>query len=284
MPGVDRARERPDGAGAVTLRRLIVTADDFGDSREVNAAVLRAHREGLLRFASLMVLRPAAAEAAAIARDNPGLGVGLHLELCADEPEKAGLRYFFDARARAGVEGEIRAQIEALLALGIAPTHVDGHINVHVHPVIFPALCRLAREYGIPRVRLPSRELSASLAVPSLEPVLPRLALAATFAAMGAWVRGAARGLELPTTWGLLRSGRMSEDYVVWLLGRLPEGTTELYFHPHADPRTAVGARPNPAHQSYSELETLTSPRVRLALEESGAELVSAPSPSAAAR
>ena len=134
-------------------RRLIATADDFGDTPHVNAAVLRAYREGILRFASLMVLRPAAAEAARIARENPGLGVGLHLELCADKPEMAGARYFFDSKARAGLEGEIRAQIEALLKLGVTPTHIDGHINVHVHPVIFPAVCRLAREYGIPRVR-----------------------------------------------------------------------------------------------------------------------------------
>ena len=84
-------------------RRLITTADDFGDTPQVNAAVLQAYREGVLRFASLMVLRPAAAEAARIAKDNPGLGVGLHLELCADAPEKAGMRYFFDPKARAGL-------------------------------------------------------------------------------------------------------------------------------------------------------------------------------------
>jgi predicted glycoside hydrolase/deacetylase ChbG (UPF0249 family) len=258
-------------------KRLIVTADDFGDSSDVNSAVVRAHREGILRFASLMVLRPGAAEAARRAKENPGLGVGLHLELCADAPEKAGLRYFFDARARAGVEGEIRAQIEALLALGITPTHVDGHINVHVHPVIFPVLCRLAREYKIPRVRLPSHELGPRLGFKDGAPLLPQAALAGTFAAMGLWVRGAARGLEVPTTWGLLRSGLMSEDYVVHLLGRLPQGATEIYFHPHSDPRTAVARRPNPSHQSFSELETLLSPRVRRALEESGAELVDAP-------
>ncbi|NNN05874.1 MAG: ChbG/HpnK family deacetylase [Elusimicrobia bacterium] len=258
------------------MRRLIVTADDFGDSADVNAAVVRAYRGGVLRFASLMVLRPAARGAADLARDNPGLGVGLHLELCADAPHEAGLRYFFDARARAGVEGEIRAQIEALRALGVTPTHIDGHINVHVHPVIFPAVCRLAREYGIPRVRLPSRELAASLSCAPDDPILPRLALAGTFAAMGAWVRGAALGLEVPTTWGLLRSGRMSEDYVVGLISRLPQGTTELYFHPHLDPVTAVVGAPTATHQSYSELKTLLSPRVRRALEDSGAELVSA--------
>jgi predicted glycoside hydrolase/deacetylase ChbG (UPF0249 family) len=224
-----------------------------------------------------MVLRPAAAEAAEFAKENPGLGVGLHLELCADEPEKAGLRYFFDSKARRGVEGEIREQIEALLKLGIKPTHVDGHINIHVHPVIFPALCRLAKEYGIPRVRLPSGELSANLEYPKdNDPLLPRIALAGTFAAMNLWISGAARGLELPRTWGLLRSGLMSEDYVLWLLKNLPEGATEIYFHPCADPSTAVTNRPTVTHQSINELRTLTSPRVRAAVEAAGIALASA--------
>ena len=257
----------------MSSKSLFVTADDFGYSPEVNAAVLRAHREGILRFASLMVLRPGAAEAAALAKDAPGLGVGLHLELCADAPEKAGLRYFFDAKARAGVEGEIRRQIEALLALGIKPTHADGHINIHIHPVIFPALCRLAREYGIPRVRVPGGELRPSLSFPSADPVLPKIALAGVFGAMGLWLRGAARGLEVPRTWGLLRSGLMSEDYAVWLISLLPEGATEIYFHPCADPSTAVTNAPRPSHQTYSELLTLISPRVREAVAASGAEL-----------
>ncbi|MFI5348498.1 MAG: ChbG/HpnK family deacetylase [Elusimicrobiota bacterium] len=258
----------------MSKKSLIVTADDFGCSPEVNAGVLRAHREGILRFASLMSLRPAAAEAAAMAKDAPGLGVGLHLELCADEPEKAGLRYFFDAKARAGVEGEIRRQIEALLALGIKPSHVDGHINIHIHPVIFPALCRLAREYGIPRVRMPGGELSALISYPPQPPILPALAHAGVFGALKFCLRGAAHGLQVPRTCGLLRSGLMSEDYVVWLLSRLPEGATEIYFHPNADPSTLVtDGKPRLTHQSYSELLTLISPRVRAALEASGAEL-----------
>jgi predicted glycoside hydrolase/deacetylase ChbG (UPF0249 family) len=257
-------------------KTLIVTADDFGFSSDVNAAVVRAYREGVLRFASLMVGRPAAAEAAALAREMPGLGVGLHLELCADAPEKAGLRYFFDAKARAGVEGEIRAQFDALLKLGLKPTHVDGHINIHVHPVIFPALCRVAREYAVARVRLPSGELSANLDYPGdRDPLLPRIALAGTFAAMGAWIAGSARGLTVPTTFGLLRSGRMTEDYVLWLVKNLPEGLSEIYCHPCADPASAVTDRPTATHQTVTELRMLTSPRVSAALETAGVALFS---------
>lgn len=254
-------------------RRLIVTADDFGDTPAVNAAVVRAYREGILRFASLMVGRPAAAEAARLARENPGLGVGLHLELCADAPEKAGLRYFFNTKARAGLEGEIRRQIEALLTLGVTPTHIDGHINTHIHPIIFPLLCRLAHEYAIPRVRIPSGEWEALKSYPESLSVGTAI-LAGTFSVMGAWIRPSASGLEVPTTWGLLRSGLMSVDYVLWLLRRLPPGTSELYFHPTTDGSLRAGTAPTASHQSVTELETLLDPRVRAALEEEGIELV----------
>src|SRR5258706_13042294 len=65
------------------LRRLIVNADDFGRSRSINQAVIRAHKEGILTTASLMVNEPAFAEAVELAKANPTLGIGLHLtHLC----------------------------------------------------------------------------------------------------------------------------------------------------------------------------------------------------------
>ena len=63
------------------MRYLIVNADDFGYTEGVNRGILDAHDEGIVTSASLMVERPAAAEAAAHARERPGFGVGLHVEL-----------------------------------------------------------------------------------------------------------------------------------------------------------------------------------------------------------
>src|SRR5476651_2669702 len=97
-------------------RRLIVNADDFGLSKSVNEAVVRAHRDGILTTASLMVNEPGFDEAVKLAKENPSLGVGLHLTLLCGKsalpPEKipslvnsrgefsknpvgVGLEYFF---------------------------------------------------------------------------------------------------------------------------------------------------------------------------------------------
>ena len=95
---------------------MIVNADDFGRSRSINEAVIRAHREGILTTASLMVNEPSCDEAVAQAKANPKLGVGLHLALLCgrsalppdripglvnsrgeftNSPVGAGLSYFF---------------------------------------------------------------------------------------------------------------------------------------------------------------------------------------------
>lgn len=261
---------------------MIVTADDFGSSAEVNKAVVAAYQDGVLRYASLMVLRPHAQDAVLMARENPGLGVGLHLEMCGEKPALWGLRYYFDPRHRRQIAGRIRAQIEKFLSFGLKPTHIDGHFHLHVHPAIFPILADLAREYRIPRTRLPAGEFGIWL---RRSPIHRRLAgsasrgaLAGTFAALKTVLERNAKGLVVPErTFGLLRSGLMDEEYVLFLLSNLPEGLTEIYFHPSASARDRAkdsGAAPAPSHRSYAELAALTSPRVRKFLEEARIALV----------
>lgn len=259
------------------MKRLIVNADDFGYSRQVNEAVVRAYREGILRYASLMVNAPATEDAVRRAKENPGLGVGLHLDLCRNNPAAWGMKYFFLPGHRRRLEPEIRSQIEKFLSFGLKPTHADGHCNIHVHPVIFPILADLARRYGIPRLRLPGGEARLSAGY-ERRGFFGRLGLAGVFGALGAYLRPQARDLTVPErTYGLLRSGMMGEDYLLWLMRRLPEGLTEIYFHPSTEPRSAVGLRPTATHQTISELEALLSPRVREALLGAGVSLVSEP-------
>ncbi|MCX5793947.1 MAG: ChbG/HpnK family deacetylase [Elusimicrobia bacterium] len=272
-------------------RQLITTADDFGASPEVNEAVVQAYREGILRFASLMVDAPAAALAAEAAIACRGLGVGVHLELCSEDPAAWGLRLLGDGRARGEVEALMSGQVERFLALGLVPTHLDSHFNAHVHPAVLPAVLRLARRFSIPRIRWPAGELGPSLAyawthwravltgspVPdrSPSPVLRQVLLSGAYGALGLASRWRAGGLSLTRAFGMLHSGMMTDDYVIWLLRRLPQGVTELYFHPSLEPALGDGM-PTPSHRSATELLTLLSPRVRQTLQEEGIELLRA--------
>ena len=166
------------------VRRLIVNADDFGRSSSINEAVIRAHREGILTSASLMVNEPACDQAVEFARQNPDLGVGLHLALVcgrsALSAEKipglidasgafsnnavtAGLRFFFLAGLKKQLRAEIQAQFEKFRSTGLRLDHVNGHLNIHLHPVVFGILMENAERWGIRQFRLTSDPLFLNL-------------------------------------------------------------------------------------------------------------------------
>jgi chitin disaccharide deacetylase len=274
------------------LKRLIVNADDFGLSPEVNAGIIRAHRDGVLRSASLMVAEPAARAAAEMARDNPALDVGLHAVVCRgrslldasrlgaavsasgefiDSPVGAGMRYFFDRSMRAAMTDELRAQVERHLELVGYLNHIDGHLNFHVHPLFADILVDLAVEYKVPCIRLPRERVMTTLRLRRdnatrklVESIIFRTLSRRTSRMM------AHRGLtSTDALFGLHQSGHLSEDYVLSVLDRIREGTTELYFHPAAD----IGGTP-PAVEAQLEVEILSSQRVRDAIARNGIELI----------
>jgi hopanoid biosynthesis associated protein HpnK len=168
-------------------RRLVVSADDFGAAPEVNQAVERAHRDGVLTNASLMVSGEAAADAVAVARRLPRLGVGLHLVLAQgtpaaprariprlvrrdgrfrDAPVASGLRYAWLCLGRAGarqLRTEIEAQLDAFARTGLGLSHVDGHLHMHLHPMVLPILLELAPRYGIRALRLVREPLARAI-------------------------------------------------------------------------------------------------------------------------
>jgi len=123
------------------MRRLVVNADDFGRSEAINAGVRRAHVEGIVTSASLMVCHPATPEAVRIAREHPELGVGLHLELGQLERSPA-----LEAARR-----EIARQLETFRRLARRdPTHVDSHHHAHEMEPLRSAAIEIAQSLGIP--------------------------------------------------------------------------------------------------------------------------------------
>ena len=291
MSTVDQAPRGGATRGRDGARAVIVTADDFGLSREANAGILRAHREGVLTAASLMVAGAARDEAAALARENPALDVGLHLVVCmggsvlgparlrglvdaagrfGDNPVGAGMRYFFSRRARAPLRDEIRAQIDTHLELVGRLAHIDGHLNFHVHPAIADILLELCAEYRVPCMRLRREPVLTTLRL--ARDHLPRkLIEAIIFRSLSRRARRmmAARGIRT-NDWlfGLHQSGHLSAGYLLGVIHRLRPGLTELYFHPAAD----IGAQP-PSLAARREVELLTDPRIRAALDGAGARL-----------
>jgi hopanoid biosynthesis associated protein HpnK len=273
------------------VKQLIVNGDDYGLSGEVNAGILRAHRDGILTSTSLMVAEPASGAAARAAREHPALDVGLHVVVCKgrsmmapgelggavdpegrfpDNPVMAGMRWFFDRKVRAHLRDEIRAQIERHLELVGYLNHIDGHLNFHVHPVIADILVDFAVEYKVPCIRLPLEPVMTTVAL--RRDNLPRkLVESVIFRTLSRRARRMMRERGLKSTdrlFGLHQSGHLDEDYVLSIIARLGDGMTELYFHPAAD----IGGTP-PAAEAQLEVEILTSARMRQALDAHGVKL-----------
>lgn len=264
---------------------LVFTADDFGRTPAINAAVTQAHRQGVLTAASLMVAEPAWEEAVALARTMPTLAVGLHVVVCGgravlppgDIPHlvdaqgrfppdglTVGLRYAFSAVARRELARELTAQFERFAATGLPLSHVDGHMHLHMHPAVFRLVVGLAERFGAAGLRVPHDDLLLSWRY-ERRAALSKLGWTLAFAGLRRAARTRLRGTSLRVAdrvYGVLQTGHMDEAYVLRLLRHLAERRerirlAELYFHPSL---TSLGEDlgPNPG-----DLATLLSPRVR---------------------
>lgn len=265
-------------------RRLIVNADDFGRSASINEAVIRAHREGILTTASLMVNEPGFAEAVALARENPRLGVGLHLTLLCghsalepsqipglvnrqkhftNNPAGAGFRYFFQRTLRKQLRDEIHAQFQKFHSTGLPLDHVNGHLHMHLHPTVFRILMADLAQLRIERMRLTRDPFRLNLRLASGH-IFYRALHVAIFHPLSRGARPVFERRSIRHTravFGLLQNARVDEAYVAQLLAHLPEGDSELYSHPSLD-------------EFKHEFDALISPRVRAQLGEHNIELI----------
>ncbi|MBB2205723.1 hopanoid biosynthesis-associated protein HpnK [Gluconacetobacter takamatsuzukensis] len=267
------------------MKRVIISADDFGMSEEANEAIEIAHRDGLLSTASLMVAGPAAEDAIARARRLPGLHVGLHLVVIEGPavlpPSEIpllvnaegqfpsnqldlGVRYFFRPDVRRQLAAEIEAQFAAFARTGLRLDHANAHKHMHLHPTVGRYLIESGLRHGLQAVRVP------------LEPPEPLIA-AGTYndsmgsAALRRWtglLRHQAHKAGLRTNdwcFGIAWSGHMTADRVAALAAHLPEGLSEIYFHP-ATAKNALLQRLMPTYDHQGELAALCSPGFRAGL------------------
>ncbi len=278
---------------------LIFTADDFGRSSAINAAVKLAHRRGVLTAASLMVTEPAWEEAVALARTLPDLAVGLHVVVGGGRavlPPKdiphlvdargrfppdgltAGLRYAFSAVARRELVRELTAQFERFATTGLPLSHVDGHMHLHMLPGVVGMVVRLAVEFGAAGLRVPHDMLWLSWRH-ERRAALAKLGWTLAFAGLRQALRRHWQGTPLRVAdrvFGVLQSGHMDEAYVLRVLGYLSTpkaarsiGVAEFYFHPSLE-ASGENLGPNPG-----DLATLLSPRLREALAAGGLRVTS---------
>jgi len=278
------------------VKLLVVNADDFGLDPAVNAAIAKAHTTGLLTSASLLIAAPHAAEAIEFARVHPKLGVGLHLCLvdghAAALPDKIpflattggelppspfalSLRLSSkDKQLDRDIEIELRAQISQFIATGLRPTHFDTHQHTHIHPRVLKIVMRLAREHGVAFIRAPVEPL-----FPAIRCCRQRLARRfvrwTIFATLGSYAKRRLRRESFRTVdraVGVLDPGHLTEEFLAPYLRRLPDGLTEVFFHPADRPAEPLVERQH-GYEHAAELQALCSPQLRQLINNSGIRL-----------
>jgi len=243
---------------------FIVNADDFNLTAGVTRGILYGHQHGIITSTTVMVNLPGLATSRDLARQAPGLGLGLHINLTLGAPVlaagavpslvDAGGRFVRDRErvGEVGVPSEIRDEAAAQASrfeetFGRRPTHIDTHYHMHRLPRVLAAVLDVAFDLALP-----------------VRAVTPDMA-----------VHIRRRGLPAPDR----MVGDVGSD-AYWTPENLIEfiktaegGVTELMCHPgYADETLSVSTY---REQREGELRALCDPRVRAALQAAGIRLIS---------
>jgi predicted glycoside hydrolase/deacetylase ChbG (UPF0249 family) len=163
---------------------IVVNADDFGFSKEINLAIVKCFQEGLIDRTTIMVNMPFAEEAVILAQKEGFFDqVGLHLNLTdgiplsreiAEDPmlctnglfnaafhNNQRTRFFLNARTRRLIEIEAEMQMQKYISYGFPLMHLDSHHHIHTDPSVWFCIERLVKKKGFQSVRI-SRNIPPS--------------------------------------------------------------------------------------------------------------------------
>lgn len=255
------------------MKKLIVNADDFGFTRDVNRGIVEAHRGGILTATTLMATGDAFEDAVRLAKESPTLDVGCHLVLVGSP----GLPATIPQLLRAVALGQIRiydrlaTQVRRLFDAGLRPTHLDTHKHTHLLPPVLAAVARISEEFAIPWVRRPfDLPMHAQRAG-----VVARVVSGGFSVVRSRFERELARHHCRSTDHfaGFQITGNYDAGELAALIRSLPEGSTEFMCHPGICTDELRSAQTRLKESRARELAALTSAEVRVALQEARVEL-----------
>lgn len=276
---------------------LIVTADDFGLSSNINYGIITAIQKGIVCGVSLTANGDAFNEALQLIKTLPHVSVGVHLSLVDGRPilsssevsslvNNEGLfprsvkefaAYYAQGRyCIKEVARELEAQVVSVKEAGIEITHLDSHQHTHCFPGIFKQVTAIANKYKIPYVRLPKEpfELRGFLGKPKR--VLEQQVLG--------YLAGKCRDILLRSSIksadhfrGFFDGGSLTKSRLLSILLKLKPGITELMCHPGYNYDGVSFLQPAEGWNYLweEELKALTDPEVMECIAANGIKLCS---------
>jgi predicted glycoside hydrolase/deacetylase ChbG (UPF0249 family) len=239
-------------------RCLVINADDFGLSAEVNEGILTAHEKGILTSTSLMANGPMFSQAASIGRQVPNLGIGVHFNLVRGKPvsrlqdvnllvDIRGLfpgtvsstlhRLVKNPAALDQAERECTAQVERLIEAGIRPTHIDSEKHIHMFPPLFKRVAEVAASNDIKWIRIVNDGDNLLKSKPTAAQVAKSLVLRF----LSVFCRRNVQKAGLKSSdffYGVLHAGNMVSIIYQNIFEKLRPGVTEIICHPGFESNT----------------------------------------------
>ena len=219
---------------------ITFTADDLGLDEPTNLAIERAHRQGVLTAASLMLGQAGSAHALEIIRRNPELHIGWHVHACdsrpltrrdwpwGNSPARAGIALAISPAARKLIRRELREQWGAFAATGVQCRFINGHHHLHIHPFIAREMRHVVPASFTGWVR--GFEVNFFGADPR-----GSLAYRMVRRWSANWLKVWPADRRTDSLWGLDRTFRMNASEMAQVLPKLPAGHHEFVFHPRRD-------------------------------------------------
>ena len=287
------------------MRKLIVNADDFGFNKEITDGIIRCHQQGCVTSTTLMANMLAADYAADRSKNHTNLSVGVHLNLTIGMPSSnpqdisslidSNGKFFnyqmFRQRLVSGkikkkhIENEFAAQIERTTKLGISPTHLDSHHNIHVFPKVFLIMVKLAKRFKIKRIRTNrgfyflDKNGSCTIKRHLLGLKVNTKRLPKTLYYEGLNLATSLMGLRTPNRkigfYKLISASILKYDLNSWqrLLSNLPQGVNEFVAHPGLMSNDILD-RPEYRKKRVEEFKLLSNPETRRICENNDIYLV----------
>ncbi len=276
------------------MKKLIINADDFGLHPSINEGIIKGYREGMITSTSIMPSTPYFEDAVKLAKENPSLGIGVHLTLVggvkpvctkdinslinadgvfAEDYTVFAKKWYTGSIKKKEIEIELSAQIERVLSAGIVPTHIDSHQHMHVLPGIAGIVVRLCQKYNINKIRMPGENISWSGGFSAgIGRKIGRDGLSFCTALAKAKANNAE--LKYPQYFfGMLAGGNLDEKLVRTILLNLPEGTSEIMTHPGLD-STALAQKFTWGYHWQNELNAFLSVENKKIVREHGIKLI----------
>lgn len=262
-------------------KRLIVNADDFGLSQGINRGIIQCFQKGIVTSATIIPTGVAFDHAVELAKLNPGLGVGVHLTLIAEEPalppdkvksliDSDGnfheshmrfiLRYFFGKIDLHEIAGELEAQLVKVSDAGLLITHIDSHRHLHMLPDMLEIVTGLAKKFNIQAIRIPDGDIRRLFDPKEFGLHLLRRRSKKQLSSSGLHYT--------EYFWGLTEGGRITEQDILLLLDHLQPGVTEIMCHPGYLDEVYLERYANWGYEPEVELAALTSAKVKDKMED----------------